>query len=158
MIHEKFSESFLRGTKARHVKAKAVARADHVICISENTRRDLFELLNIPERKTSVVYLGYGLATNRITEPPLRLKPFILYVGQRGGYKNFMGLLRAYAGSRRLKSNFCIVCFGGGPFSIEERQNIRALGLYPDSVVHLSGGDDVLAGLYTAAAGFAYPS
>jgi glycosyltransferase involved in cell wall biosynthesis len=158
MIQEKYPESFSRTTSMGGFKAIAIARADHVICISENTRRDLVELLKIPERKTSVVYLGYDLATHQVAESPLRPKSFILYVGKRGGYKNFMGLLRAYAASLTLKGNFSLVCFGGGLFSLEERKQISALGLRPDRVVQLSGRDDVLAGLYSAAVALIYPS
>ena len=58
MIHEKFADNFSRRDKTQQIKAHVVRRADHIICISENTRRDLIEILGVPEEKTSVVYLG----------------------------------------------------------------------------------------------------
>ena len=39
MIHERFPEGFSSADPTRREKARAVARADHVICVSENTRR-----------------------------------------------------------------------------------------------------------------------
>jgi len=158
MIHEKFAESSPGRDKTRQAKAHAVRRADHVICISENTRRDLVELLGVPEDKISVVYLGYSLTVREQRKSPLVDKPYILYVGERGGYKNFVSLLRVYAESAVLRDRFSLVCFGGGPFSSRERELMEAQGLSLSSVTHYSGGDDVLSGLYCAAAAFVYPS
>lgn len=159
MIHEKFPSSSVWRNHVRLTKAKAVRRADHVICISQNTRRDLIELLDIPEEKTSVVYLGHSLATSRtLTPSTVSAKPYILYVGQRAGHKNFDRLLKAYAKSLFLKKDFSIICFGGGQISSRELALITSLGIAPDCVNHLSGADDVLAKLYASAAVFVYPS
>jgi len=142
MIHEKFADNFLRRDKTQQIKAHAVRRADHVICISENTRQDLIALLGVPEEKTSVVYLGSSLVTQKVAAKPAEgKKPFILYVGSRGGYKNFEGLLRAYGRSPLLKNGFSIVCF-----------------ISQDNILYMSGTDDILAGLYTSAAAFVCPS
>jgi glycosyltransferase involved in cell wall biosynthesis len=159
MIHEKFADSFLQRDKTREFKAHAVRRADHVICISENTRRDLIELVGVPEEKTSVVYLGYSLAMDGdAAVPALGEKPYILYVGQRGGYKNFEGLMRAYGSSLFLKNEFSLVCFGGDALNTRERALMDSLNISSNHVKQLSGGDEVLAELYAAAAVFVYPS
>lgn len=159
MIHEKFANNFLRRDKTQQIKAHAVRRADHVICISENTRRDLIAILGVPEEKTSVVYLGSSLATQKVAAKPAEIKkPFILYVGSRGGYKNFEGLLRAYGHSSLLKNGFSIVCFGGGGFSASELSLAESLHISQDSILYMSGTDDILAGLYTSAAAFVCPS
>ena len=159
MIHEKFAEYFHQRDRTGEIKAHAVRRADHVICISENTRRDLIELVGVPEEKTSVVYLGYSLATKVIVaKPAVGEKPYILYVGQRGGYKNFESLLRAYGSSPLLKNEFSVICFGGGGFTAREFALMGSLNILPNSVMYMAGDDDVLAGLYAAAAVFVYPS
>jgi glycosyltransferase involved in cell wall biosynthesis len=158
MVQEKFLETSFARNKTRYAKAHAVKRADHVICISENTRRDLIEQLSVPEEKTSVVYLGYCLTAKEIMKPPVWDKPYILYVGKRGGYKNFAGLLRAYAKSLWLKEKFLLVCFGGGQFSTEERELMNTRGISPHNIIQISGGDAVLAGLYSTAAALVYPS
>jgi len=159
MIHEKFADNFSRRDKTQKIKAHAVRRADHIICISENTRQDLIEILGVPEEKTSVVYLGSSLITQKFaTKPAEGGKPFILYVGSRGGYKNFDGLLRAYGRSPLLKNGFSIVCFGGGSFSASELSLAESLHISQDNILHVSGTDDILAGLYTSAAAFVCPS
>lgn len=159
MIHEKFPECFHETDKTSKEKVSAIARADHVICISENTRRDLIELLGVSVEKTSVVYLGYSLSSiglNSIRE--INGRPYLLYVGVRGGYKNFEGLLRAYSQSALLKKEFIIRCFGGGALTQEEKRSISALGIASDRVIYAGGNDAVLAGLYKSASAFVYPS
>jgi glycosyltransferase involved in cell wall biosynthesis len=83
--------------------------------------------------------------------------PFILYVGQRGGYKNFRVLLEAFCGSALLKARFHLVAFGGGPFSADERRELEARAV--GDRVHQVGGDDgLLRAYYSAASVFVYPS
>lgn len=161
MIHERFDKNFSRADPTSREKALAVARADHVICISEHTRKDLIELFQVPERKTSVVHLGFSLAEEADAgetdwQPPQR--PYILYVGNRGGYKNFAGLLDAYAGSKMLREHYDIMCFGGGAFTSNERQHMTELGMGEVAVRQASGSDAMLARFYRSAAVFVYPS
>jgi glycosyltransferase involved in cell wall biosynthesis len=159
MIHEKFPDYFSPRDKTRQIKAGAVRRADHVVCISENTRQDLIAFLGVPEEKTSVVHPGYSLAKQKIAAKPAKAeKLFILYVGSRRGYKNFEGLLWAYAHSPLLKTEFSIICFGGGDFSAQELALAESLNILPGHMMNVSGSDDILAGLYASAAVFVYPS
>lgn len=48
MIEERLPESFPLGYPLAHRKLCAVNRADHVFCVSENTRRDLLEIYKFP--------------------------------------------------------------------------------------------------------------
>lgn len=162
MIHERFPENFSPADPTRSEKAAAVCRADHVICISEQTRTDLIELLDVSPEKTSVVHLGFSLS--RSADMPaggcckLAERPFLLYVGQRAGYKNFEGLLRAYAGSLRLRADFDLVCFGGGPFTTKELDLMSSLGAHQANVRQMSGDDALLESYYRNALAFIYPS
>lgn len=159
MIHEKFPDNFSILDRTREIKARAVRRADHIICISENTRKDLIELLGVAEEKISVVYLGHSFMQDEGTSKQRKTnKPYLLYVGKRGEYKNFSGLLRAYAASQLLKNEFSIVCFGGGNFTMAETALMKSLGIDPGNVIFASGGDNALAGWYRSAAVFVYPS
>lgn len=159
MIHEKFPQYFSRRDTTRKYKALAVQRAHHIICVSENTRRDLIELLNVPLEKTSVVYHGYSISCAiDSVKPANHEKPFILYVGSRDSYKNFDLLLRAFASSRLLRNDFSIICFGGGKASAREKELLRTLDLPFDCVKYVDGNDPVLAGLYASAKAFVYPS
>lgn len=160
MVHEKFAEMFDNPVGTTEPKRIAVARADHVLCISESTRCDLIEIFGVPEHKVSVTYLGYDLfGPMPVPAGATAVRsPMLLYVGSRGGYKNFGGLLRAYAETRHLREHFRLCCFGGGRFSTAEQAEIASLGLGAAQVYQVGGGDDVLAGLYAEATAFVYPS
>lgn len=160
MIHERFPEYFSIASPTRREKALAVTRADHVICISEQTRRDLIELLGVSPAKTSVVHLGFSLtaAPQAEIESGALVRPFILYVGSRIGHKNFAGLLSAYAGSQFLMGEFDLVCFGGGEITAKENELINELGISAGKVRQVSGSDGLLGFYYQTARAFVYPS
>ncbi|MDB4886101.1 MAG: hypothetical protein JWN79_1539 [Gemmatimonadetes bacterium] len=140
-------------------KRLAVARADHVICCSENTRNDVLSLLDVSPDRVSVVYHGHEVLDARglLAAQIVGEGPYLLFVGARGGYKNFLGFATAHAGSR-FRKDVRIVCFGGGPMSATERAALSGMGFGEHDVVHRSGGDDLLAALYTGAAALVYPS
>jgi glycosyltransferase involved in cell wall biosynthesis len=155
MIHERFPSKLSN----QHAEWKRIAtqRAHHVICISENTRKDLLEFSDLPENKVSVVYLGFDKLNPTLSETD-KNKSYLLYVGQRSDYKNFEGFLRAYASSSWLRNNFDVVCFGGGAFSNDEKKLFDDLKLPDNQLIQLNGSDDKLASLYSNAALFVYPS
>ena len=159
MIHERFPEYFPAWDKTATNKQLAVARADHVICISGNTRRDLLETCDVRPDKVSVVHLGFDSPQARdIPAESLIDGPYFLHVGIRSGYKNFQRLLEAYAGDPALHREYRLVCFGGGKFSHAEERLRKALGLAEDRLVWLGGSDSVLMQLYRHATAFLYPS
>ena len=162
MIHEKFAASFLRTDKTARYKALAAERADHVVCISESTRRDVSEILRLPPDKTSVIYLGFDLmkdSHDRVNDAAVPLsEPYLLYVGKRGGYKNFLRLLEAYAASSQLKAHYRLICFGGGGFTTDELKTIHALGMDEHHVRQFGGNDQLLAKFYKHASAFIFPS
>jgi glycosyltransferase involved in cell wall biosynthesis len=160
MIHEKFFSATQAEKKFIRTKAEAIRRADHVICISENTKRDLIEKLGTDEKKISTIYLAHtpsSSADENIVHLPLVNNPYLLYVGKRGEYKNFMQLLKAYSNSQKIKKDFQLVCFGGGKFSNLEISEISRFKLQ-EKVIQISGNDDMLANLYRWATAFIYPS
>ena len=157
MIHELFADEVPGAKRGTAAKRAAVKRADHVICISETTRQDLVRLFGVDPARTSVVHLGYSMTmeTNTATVQS-GLRPSLLYVGQRGGYKNFSTLLQAYSSSPILRE-FELIAFGGNPLLPGERKEIRRLGI-TDRVRFESGSDRELAARYREAAAFVYPS
>ncbi len=162
MIHEKCASSFPRTDKTAQYKALAAERADHVICISESTRRDAFEILGLSPDKTSVIYLGFDLmagASDGVKDRVVPIsEPFLLYVGNRGGYKNFLSLLKAYGASSRLKADYKLICFGGGAFTADELKVMQTLGLDVRQVRQFEGDDQLLARFYECASAFIFPS
>lgn len=158
MIHERFPGDFPAGDRTSRQKAIAVRRADHVICISGQTRNDLLELLDVDPGKVTVAHLGFSLAAPKGYRARQGERPYLLYVGNRAGYKNFNGLLHAYAANRELMAAYDIVAFGGGQFNMQERELINRLGIPEMHVRQVSGDDAVLANHYAGAALFVYPS
>lgn len=160
MIHELFPAEFANTAPMTAAKRVAVARADHVICISESTRQDLTRLFGVDPARTSVVHLGHSMIVDDAALAEAQgsvRKQVILYVGHRSGYKNFRRFAQAYASSALLKKEFEIVAFGGPPFSAQEIAELEQLGIR-DRVRHQSGTDDELAACYKTAAVFVYPS
>jgi len=77
---------------------KRIAKiSDHVIAISENTKREYQEFTHIPDERISVVYEA-GEAEIGMIEPyeALPFKEFIMYVGQQPDYKNIHRLIEAH--------------------------------------------------------------
>ena len=162
MIHEKFPLDFSPSDKTAKYKRQAAMSADHIICISESTRRDVIEILKVDPNKTSVVYLGFNFF-----EPLLEVHdkldqfcnaPYLLYVGQRAGYKNFEKFIKAYGGSSSLSQTFNIICFGGGAFTNNELVLLESLGIHRSAIMQISGDDQLLGYIYKNASAFVYPS
>ena len=160
-MHDMIHELYLKGTPTTEHKRASIARCDHVICVSKNTKRDLCELFNFPPERVSVVHLGYhDFSAHRVREAPTLLKrpAYFLYVGQRDGHKNFARFMRAFANSTELRKNFRIVYFGGSPLAQTERMLATELGLDEHHLVHLEGNDDFLNTAYRNAIALVYPS
>ncbi len=161
MIHEKFGHLMSeRDRKFSLIKAEAIRRADHIICISQNTKQDLIDILDIDPNIISTIYLGYSLQNHEnMEEIPKISDPYILYVGERRlEYKNFKRLLQAYTSRRVIFDNFKLVCCGVKPFSDDEITMIKSFGVDDTRVIYVAGDDKILANLYTYASAFVYPS
>jgi len=163
MMHELLPHYFPADDRTSERKRRSVEAADHVLCISHNTAKDLVRLFDVPVDKITVTQLGYSkifLHDGRTPAPTANAaaNPYLLFVGGRGNYKNFSRVLAAYAASKALSSNFDLVAFGGSPFTSGEVAEIRKLGLRPESVRRASGNDEVLARYYANARVFVYPS
>lgn len=158
MIHELFPEEFPDAERAGAAKRAAVNRADHIICVSDNTRQDLIRLYSVDPDRTSVVHLGASTTTNPHAPTPNTGsdRPLLLYVGHRRGYKNFTTLLQACSSSPILRE-FDLVAFGGPRPTSNERREISKLGL-GDRVHFEAGSDQKLTTYYRRATAFVYPS
>jgi len=161
MIHEIMPSMFSKRDTTCQNKKLAVKRADHIICISQSTKKDLVKYLNVPEEKISVVHHGYEIVHDgslSISKEEKSERPYLLFVGNRVGYKNFSKLLEAMASSTELSSRFDIIVFGGGLLSNDELKYIKDLGLKNSQVKQVSGDDRLLQKIYSNAAAFIYPS
>lgn len=158
-IHDMIDDTIAPNSRKSSLKRISVQQADHVICVSEHTRRTLLDCYGIAPEKTSVVHLGRPEINSLHHSPPgVYPSPYILYVGARSGYKNFFRLIHAFVSSTRIRQDFQLVCFGGKPFSSDEMNALAVRGLTAKQVRHCSGDDGMLHALYRDASLFVYPS
>tara|TARA_B100001093_G_C26789179_1_gene998193 strand:+ start:610 stop:1719 length:1110 start_codon:yes stop_codon:yes gene_type:complete len=160
MIHELFSSNFSKNNKTAKKKREAFSRIDHILSISNNTKKDLVEIYDIDKSKISVVHNGVDIKRFQ-QQNNIKLNinnPYILYVGKRGGYKNFNRFIKACAQSKIVKNNIKILSFGGGDFSQDELLAIKNLGFKDCSVEQIGGDDKTLTYLYSNAICFVFPS
>ena len=132
-------------------------KVDQIICISNNTKKDLEEKYSVNGSKISVVHLGVNKEKN-FRERPLNIKPFILYVGSRERYKNFENTIKAYAQSDKLKLEFDFVCFGGGKFTKIEETLFKNFSLDRKQIHYFEGDELDLNFFYHKARIFIFPS
>ena len=161
MIHEKFPNEFSNDDTI-NLKKKSIERADHIIAISNNTKKDLMEFYNISESKITTIYHG---PTSNLSSVGLNakknlnyIKPYLLYVGNRSGYKNFNLLINAIGLSNQIKKKVNLIAFGGKPFNNDEIESFKRSGLRQNQVIHITGDDNTLSNLYQNAEAFIFPS
>jgi glycosyltransferase involved in cell wall biosynthesis len=142
----------------------AAARADLVVAISGQTRRDLVELYGVPEERIRVVYQGCHAAF-RQEVPPESLeavareyelsRPFVLQVGTIERRKN---LLSTVAAVSELKGVHLVAVGRETAYAAEVRAEVARRGL--TDRVRILGGvpTEKLAALYRLASVAAYPS
>ncbi len=158
MIHELFAEQIDPDGQQAEVKRKAILAAQAVICISENTKKDLLERYSLPEEKITVTYLASEIdASLSYGTEPVPSCPYYLYVGSRSSYKNFNRLLEAFAKAASVQPEIAL-CVVGSPFNETEKKLIAALKL-TDRIEHYKYASDThLAKLYRCSIALVYPS
>ena len=135
-------------------KSRSIHCADGVIFVSHATRTGFLRHYP-PPKMEAVIHHGCELRTTRDRRRAPVPHPFILYVGQRGGYKNWSRFATAFVESG-LRQSHCLVSFGPPP-SEGERRLAQASGA-AGRFFWQGGSDDDLADLYAAADCFVYPS
>ena len=153
MTFERYPQDVLIYDRTIPHKKRLVAEADHIIAVSENTKRDIVELLGTDPSKITVVHHGY----RPVVKPAAQLfDRYVLYVGERKGYKNFLPWLSAIRPIFNLDPLLKIVCTGN-PFSSSEMKLFARWNI-ADRLVHISANDAQMASLYRHALCFVFPS
>jgi glycosyltransferase involved in cell wall biosynthesis len=158
MIHEAFPHLIDKDGQFATIKRQAISKSDVILCISESTKRDLLHWYPLLEEKIWVTHLATEFdPCLEDGDEPIPSRPFFLYVGSRGTYKNFNNLLIALAkiGSKIPDVLLCVV---GSPFDSTEKEQISELNL-DDHIENFSYASDAhLAKLYRNCVAFVYPS
>lgn len=162
-VYDVIAEGFpyYHGNAEREVAMReaAVASAAAIIAISQATADDLCRLYPALAARVEVVHLGadHLRPVDAQASPPIREgTPFILFVGNRGGYKNWLTLLDAVA-SRHWPPGVRLETVGP-PFTAVERTAMAYRGVV-ERVVHRGAlSDDALSAVYRQATAFVFPS
>lgn len=158
MTYERLPEYFWVMDTLTTEKRLSVERADKIIAISETTKKDLLKYIDTDEKKIEVVYHGIDIETplkfQEIADLP---KDYLLFVGERNGYKNFYLLLNAFKKLTKLNPEIHLVLSGGGKLVGADLEIINRLKL-KDKVHHYSVTDEQLNYLYSNTILFIYPS
>lgn len=152
-LHERFPPGIVRRAQSLQKRA-AIKSAQAVICISEATRQEMLHWVgDTPGQAVHVIHCGVADTFRPLPDAPAPERPFVLFVGERGGYKNFAALLAAM----RHLPGMELHCVGGGALRPDEfggvddsvRTRVRHLGFVTDEALNAT---------YNAATCLAYPS
>ncbi|MEJ2081621.1 MAG: glycosyltransferase family 1 protein [Acidobacteriota bacterium] len=128
-VYDMILERYFPDCRDAVVKSRCIRSADVVIAISHSTRTELLDLFDLPEERVFVVHLGVELnpPTFQVL-PEIARRPFVLWVGNRAGYKNFLRSAEALATYDKA-GELWLLCAGGGPFTRCERAKLVEVGL-----------------------------
>uniref|UniRef100_UPI004047318A glycosyltransferase family 4 protein n=1 Tax=Algoriphagus sp. TaxID=1872435 RepID=UPI004047318A len=154
MIHELYPE-ILNDIRLSRRKAFLANKASHIIAVSENTKKDIIDIFGIPKEKISVVYHANSLqffGDDKVIEQ----YDYLLFVGERGGYKNFLFFVRALQPILRDRPWLNVICTGK-IFSKTEADLLHELGVEQHFIAK-NVSDKELITLYYSAKVLVFPS
>lgn len=145
----------------------ACERADKVMAISEQTRKDIIEFLHIPSEKISVVYQGCHDQFRKTVSPEERQRiqlqyqlpdTYILNVATIEERKNAAGLIRAYAQLPKSLQIPLVIIGRATAYMKKVKTEIEKYGLHNEIIfIHAVDFSDLPA-IYQMASVFVYPS
>jgi glycosyltransferase involved in cell wall biosynthesis len=157
MIHELFPD-MLKGDNTATQKKKVIECATKIIAISDNTRMDIINIYDIDPEKIEVIPLATSLQIP-ISDIAMNLpKKYILFVGNRGYYKNFSFFLNSISSLLDEEKDLYLICAGGGVFSKDDMRLLDELKIKKKVLHYPITNDSTLSQLYQKAILFVFPS
>lgn len=157
MTHELFPHYFSINDKTILHKKILIEKANEIIVVSENTKRDIMTFYpNLDISKIHVIHLAQSLPSGSAKSIQLP-KKYLLYVGARKGYKNFNFCIDAIANLLRESDELHLVCAGGGSFNDIELKKIADLEI-SKKVIQIEFNQEELSSIYKHAIAFVFPS
>jgi glycosyltransferase involved in cell wall biosynthesis len=169
VLYPQFLPNRLALVYARAMIRRALKRADRILTVSYNSKRDLVDYFGIPPARIEVVYNGVAdrfrpdvarVDRDRVSGKYGLPRPYLLFLGGEKPHKNVRNVLRAFAEARRQKAlPHALVLAGPMP---KNRSRVEALISALDlgtSVVRPGiVPEEDLPGLFAGADAFIYPT
>lgn len=155
-IHDFITDKFRSPDHPQTIRRKLLAlKASHIITVSEKTKQDAIDILNLSPDQISVIYHGVSIPNNIVFKNIIKGNYF-LYVGRRNTYKNFIPMVKSMSGFLHRHPDYKLVCtaadFSKDELSIFENLKIK------DQIIHVFASYVELLSLYKYAKAFIYPS
>jgi glycosyltransferase involved in cell wall biosynthesis len=158
MIYELLPQHFPATERLPEQKRITTKNATGLIAISQSTKNDMTQVLNIPAEKIQMIYHGINNNQQIVTKQVANLPAnYLLFVGERANYKNFSRLLQCFAGLKNHYPDLHLICAGGGEFDQEEMLLMKKLDVNK-LCTQLAVSDAQLNYLYQQAQVFVFPS
>lgn len=156
-LYDMIPELFGQSMRNPHMnKKKFMERSTGVLSISRTSLRDMESLYKFQAPFTAVTHLGVSGSFDEHFPPPQDIpSPYMLFVGQRFGYKRGRMALDALANLGSIRMNLVFV--GPEPATRSELALIRHLGL-ERRVFFQEASDDALKRLYANATLLLFPN
>jgi glycosyltransferase involved in cell wall biosynthesis len=165
MIHERYGHGaagfFSLDKNVVQHKRQLAQRAAAVVVVSENTRQDVLDFIpELDPAKIHTIHHGNSLqpALDTTLEPSDLPKNYLLFVGQRSGYKNFQWMVESLKELFRADESLHLVCVGGGAFTEQEKWHLQEAGIWARAQNKQGVSDALLALYYHRARCFIFPS
>jgi len=158
MTHELFPGNVSKQDKTIKWKKELVYKADKIIAISKNTKKDIIKFYDIDESKIEVVYWGTSMTVSNEKVDMELPERYILFVGNRNTYKNFDLFFKSIVPILKEDKDLNLVCAGSNKFSQKEIDMIQEKGLL-ERVKHVKfKNDKEQEYIYNNAICFVFPS
>lgn len=154
------------GRQLQRLILRSLERAQHVVCVSRATERDLLRSSRLNSSAISVIHngldYGYPAPVDATKHGVLGLSTgqrFLLHVGGNQWYKNRLGLLHIFRSVKKYsQAGDLSLVMAGEPFTREMRAYV-AENCLEDSVIELTDvAEEGLHTLYSTAAMMLFPS
>ena len=155
MIPEMFPDLF--ASSPHKDKATLIPKAAAIITNSVTTKRDLLRLHPFPPERVHVAHLGAPSVEAPKVSPPQLPDDYVLFVGDRRGYKNFARFAEAMRRIMVKRPRLHLVCAGGGPFGPDDARGFVEAGCR-ERVLTAIPDEDTLQWLYRKSRLFVFPS
>lgn len=115
----------------RYVVPLVLNQAQHIICNSQATAKDIVDFYGIAANKITPILLGYDLDNfyPRKTRYLDNNNPYFLYLGRQDPYKNIAGLLTAFAAINNQEYHLAIAGSNDPRFTPQLQQQAKELGI-----------------------------